>query len=190
MADNKNVVEFGLENLHIAEYDETAGTYKKPEKVPNVVSLKLKNKMEQINLYADDGVFFSLINNNGYTGDLEIYNFDDDFKEKYLGFKKDKNGVLFEPSVIVQKSFALLFKILGDKSDRCTVLYKVALGKGEVELKTKADKTEIKVLKIPIIATPAEFKDFDGKVVQASTIDKDKKASWFTTVYVPVKNEV
>ena len=82
MADNKNVVEFGLENLHIAEYDETAGTYKKPEHVPNVVSLKLKNKMEQINLYADDGVFFSLINNNGYTGDLEIYNFDDDFKEK------------------------------------------------------------------------------------------------------------
>lgn len=182
----KNTVEFGLENLHFAEFEKEKNTYKAPEKVAGAVSLKIKSKVSEIKLHADNGVYFSLINNNGYDGDLEIYNFDDEFKIKYLGYKKDGNGILVEPAIILQKTFALLFKTIGDKQDRVTILYKVTLGKPDFEVKTIEDKVDVEVMKIPVNISPIEFEGYtNGKVIQSSTIDVKRKAKWFEKVYTP-----
>lgn len=184
---DKNTIEFGIENLHIAILNKENATFGAPESIPGTVGLKLSGKMEEIKIFADNGVLFQASNNTGYEGELEIYNFDDDFKVKYLGFEKDKNGVLVEPEIIIPKNLALLFKVLGDSKDRVSVLYNVTFEKPDYEVKTLQGKIEVQVMKLKLKAIPLKFADYDKKLIQASTIDDTKKATWFTEVYKPVK---
>lgn len=187
MTNTVNTVEFGIENLHIAEFNEDGVSYKTPVAVKGTVEIKLKKKIEDVTLYADNGVYFSLNANNGYEGELSIYNFDDEFKINYFGYKKDANGVLVEPNILYPKPVALLFKIKGDKEDRATVLFNCVFGKPDSNFKTIEDKLEVEALNVEFKAVPVEFPKFDDKVIQASTVDKDKKKTWFTKVYIPSK---
>lgn len=189
MAETKNKVEFGVENLHIAILNDSNGTYGTPEKAVGTVQIKLSGKGERKALYADNGVFHALVSNDGYEGELEIYNFNDDFKVKYLGFEQDGNGALIEPSILNPKKLAMLFKILGDEKDRCSVLYNCIFEKPDLEYKTIEDKIDVQVLKIKFKASAKEFADFGKKIVQASTIDDKIKKNWFTEVYIPSKTK-
>lgn len=180
-----NTVEFGADKLHFAEYDDSNNTYKNIERIKGLVTIKLKSKSNDLKLHADDGVYFTLVNNNGYEGELEIYNFDNEFKINYLGYKKDGNGVLVEPAVFFPKTYALLFKIQGDKKDRHTTLYNVTFSKTDTTHKTVDDKIDVEALKIEFKATPIEFSNFEGKVVQASSTNPTRTAKWFTKVYIP-----
>lgn len=184
MSEVTNILEFGIENLHLAELQE-GGTYDAPQHIKGVVNVKLKSKIDTLTLYADNGTYASLTNNNGYEGDMEIYNFDNEFKIKYLGYVKDGNGILVEPAIFYPKPYAMLFKIQGDKQDRCTVLYNVTFTKTDVEHKTIEEKINVETLKINIKATPVSVTGFSKKVVQSSTTDTARTAKWFTKVYTP-----
>lgn len=188
-AEEKNIVEFGVENLHLAIYKEDTGEYEKPEHIVGTSKIKLSGKGDSKSLYADNGLFYLILSNTGYEGELEIYNYDDDFKEKYLGFEKDGNGILIEPSILKPAKLGMLFKILGDKKDRVSALYNCIFEKPDFEFKTVEDKIDIEVAKIKFKATPKEFKDFDKKVVQASTLNEEAKKTWFTKVYTPSKSK-
>lgn len=187
MAETKNRIEFGVENLHIAVLNESNNNYETPEKVEGTVQIKLTGKGDSTPLYADNGQYHIITSNTGYEGELEIYNFNDDFKIKYLGFERDGNGVLIEPNILNPKSLALLFKILGDESDRCSVLYKCVFEKPDLEYKTIEDKIDVQVLKIKFKASSKEFENFDKKIIQSSTVNAKLKENWFTQVYIPSK---
>ena len=76
MALEKNKVKFGLNKVHYAKIlsfdDEGVPTFAEPVRIPGAVSLSIDAEGEASNFYADDGVYYVLNNNSGYTGDLEI----------------------------------------------------------------------------------------------------------------------
>lgn len=189
MSEVVNKVEFGIENLHISIYDESQFKYGNLEKISGITSMKLSAKSEIKNIYADNGVYYSIGSNVGYEGELQIYNFDNEFKKKYFGFSEDANGVLLEPSVLKIPVVALAFKVLGDVKDRVSVLYKCTFSKPDFEWKTLEEKIDVQVMKIKFKATPQEFIGFDKKIIQASTIEDKIKEKWFTEVYKPVKTK-
>lgn len=188
MAEEKNMVEFGVENLHLATLKDD-GEFDIPVNIKGTSKIKLSGKGNSKNIYADNGTFYVISSNTGYEGELEIYNFDDDFKIKYLGFEKDANGILLEPSILKPVSLAMAFKILGDVKDRVSVLYNCYLEKPDIELKTIEDKIDVEVMKIKFKARPKEFKDYDKKIVQASTLNEKAKETWFTKIYTPSKTK-
>ena len=128
MAEEKNIVEFGVENLHLATL-KNDGEFDTPVNIKGTSKIKLSGKGDSKIIYADNGTFYVISSNTGYEGELEIYNFDDDFKIKYLGFKRDGNGILLEPSILKPVSLAMAFKILRDIKDRVSVLYMIEIGR-------------------------------------------------------------
>lgn len=188
MAEEKNIVEFGVENLHLATL-KNDGEFDTPVNIKGTSKIKLSGKGDSKIIYADNGTFYVISSNTGYEGELEIYNFDDDFKIKYLGFKRDGNGILLEPSILKPVSLAMAFKILGDVKDRVSVLYNCIFEKPDIELKTVEEKIDVEVMKIKFKARPKEFQDFDEKIVQASTLNDKAKETWFTKIYTPSKTK-
>lgn len=188
MAEEKNIVEFGVENLHLATLKNDR-EFDTPVNIKGTSKIKLSGKGDSKIIYADNGTFYVISSNTGYEGELEIYNFDDDFKIKYLGFKRDGNGILLEPSILKPVSLAMAFKILGDVKDRVSVLYNCIFEKPDIELKTVEEKIDVEVMKIKFKARPKEFQDFDEKIVQASTLNDEAKKTWFTKIYTPSKTK-
>jgi phage major tail protein, phi13 family len=188
MAEEKNIVEFGVENLHLATLKDD-GEFDTPVHIKGTSKIKLSGKGDTKIIYADNGTFYTISSNTGYEGELEIYNFDDDFKKKYLGFKEDANGILIEPSILKPANLAMQFKILGDVKDRVSVLYNCIFEKPDIELKTVEEKIDVEVMKIKFKARPKKFEDFEYKIVQASTLNEKAKETWFTKVYTPSKTK-
>ena len=165
------------------------GEFDTPANIKGTSKIKLSGKGDSKIIYADNGTFYVISSNTGYEGELEIYNFDDDFKIKYLGFKRDGNGILLEPSILKPVSLAMAFKILGDVKDRVSVLYNCIFEKPDIELKTVEEKIDVEVMKIKFKARPKEFQDYDEKIVQASTLNEKAKETWFTKIYTPSKTK-
>ena len=71
MAMEKNKVKFGLNKVHYAKitsYDEEGvPTFATPVRIPGAVSLSIDAEGEASNFYADDGVYYVINNNSGYT---------------------------------------------------------------------------------------------------------------------------
>ena len=119
MAMEKNKVKFGLNKVHYAKitsYDEEGvPTFAKPVRIPGAVSLSIDAEGEASNFYADDGVYYVINNNSGYTGDLEIALVPLEFATDILGEKLDEKGVLTETNTAEVSQFALLFEFSGDR---------------------------------------------------------------------------
>ena len=111
MAMEKNKVKFGLNKVHYAKitsYDEEGvPTFAKPVRIPGAVSLSIDAEGEASNFYADDGVYYVINNNSGYTGDLEIALVPLEFATDILGEKLDEKGVLTETNTAEVSQFAL-----------------------------------------------------------------------------------
>ena len=188
MSEVINAIEFGCENMHFAKIL-SEETFETPEKIKGMVSLKLSGKSSTKTLPADNGTYFEIASNSGYEIELEIYNYDDSIKTKYLGFVKDKNGVLVEPDIIIPTPLSLLFEVRGDKLNRAICLYNCTFEKPDVTFKTvEEENIEVEVVTLKGKAKP--FKFGEKGVVQASTTDANKKTTWFTSVYKPIFNGV
>ena len=144
MAMEKNKVKFGLNKVHYAKitsYDEEGvPTFAKPVRIPGAVSLSIDAEGEASNFYADDGVYYVINNNSGYTGDLEIALVPLEFATDILGEKLDEKGVLTETNTAEVSQFALLFEFSGDKNKIVTVCFAVlplVLQQNPAPLRTK-----------------------------------------------------
>ena len=124
MANKKNKVKFGLQNVYWAKINEwgedpdgnkTVPAYGPSKHLPGAVSLSIDANGEAENFYADNGVYYVINNNAGYTGDLEIALITTEFATEILGEILDNNGVLVEKNDTELAQFALMFEFLGDK---------------------------------------------------------------------------
>ena len=72
----KNKVKFGLNKVHwakILDFDEEGiPAYDIPIRLPGAVSLSIDAEGEAENFFADNGVYYVINNNSGYSGDLEV----------------------------------------------------------------------------------------------------------------------
>lgn len=117
MATKKNKVKYNLCNVHYAliTVDESgAVSFGTPVPMPGAVSLGLDPNGEPSNFYADGYAYYTISNNMGYEGDLELAMVPESFRTDVLKEEKDSNSVLVENANVETANFALLFEFDGD----------------------------------------------------------------------------
>lgn len=155
MGDNAKV-RYGLKNVYyaiITETDDTI-TYAKPVPLKGAVALNLTAKGDKSEFYADDSLYHGSSINQGYDGTLELALVPDNFKINVLGFKLDKNNVLFEDAAAVPKKIALLFEFMTDKNPRRHVYYNINVSRPNFETTTKTTNIDLKTETLDITISP------------------------------------
>lgn len=180
-----NKVKFGFKNCYYATItDDGVGniTYGTPVQLKGAVSMSLSPSGETTEFYADDGLYFSQPNNNGYEGTLELALIPEDFKIACLGATKDTDNVLIEDASKFNSPFALLCEFTGDEKARKFVFYNCMATRPDVASTTKGESLEVQTetLNLTIRANA------DG-IVKAETGDTTTTGvleGWYSSVYV------
>ena len=178
-----NKVKFGFKNCYYATITESGGTitYGTPVQLKGAVSMSLAPSGDTTEFYADDGLYFSDVNNNGYEGTLELALVPDDFKIACLGATKDTNNVLVEDSTKANAPFALLCEFTGDDKARKFVFYNCMASRPDVASQTKGESIEVQTETLNLTIRP----NADG-IVKAETGDTTGTAvleGWYNSVY-------
>lgn len=184
MANKENKVQFNLKNVHYAviQDDEDVATWGTPVKVPGAVTLTLDPQGDITPFYADGVIYYQSVANNGYSGDLEMARFPDQFMKDIFGFTNDETDhVLIENANIEPKAFALLYQIDGDADNQYYCLYNCTATRPGIGSTTNTESKEPQTQSSSISAAPME----DGKVMARTTSQtpENVKTAWFTKVY-------
>lgn len=186
MPNKKNKVKFNVCNVHYALVtvdDSGAVTFGKPVPMPGAVSLSLDANGEPSNFYADGYAYYTISNNMGYDGDLELAMVPESFRTDVLKESLDSNSVLVENANVETANFALLFEFDGDVKKIRHVLYNCSAARPGIESKTNEDEIEVQTETLSITATP-----LSNGWVKAKTGDSTTDAvyeGWYEKVYEP-----
>ena len=186
MANKKNKVKFNICNVHYAlitvdeDGDVTFGT---PVAMPGAVSLSLEPNGEPSNFYADGYAYYTISNNMGYEGDLELAMVPESFRTDVLKESLDDNSVLVESANVETANFALLFEFDGDVKKIRHVLYNCSAARPNIESTTNEEESEVQTETLAITAAPLA-----NGYVKARTGDSTTDTvytGWYTSVYMP-----
>ena len=186
MANKKNKVKFNICNVHYAllqKADDGTVTFGTPVAMPGAVSLSLDPNGEPSVFYADGYAYYTINNNQGYEGDLELALVPESFRTDVLKESLDDNNVLVEDATVETGAFALLFEFDGDVKKIRHVLYNCTASRPSIESKTNEDKKDVQTEKLSIKARPMS----DG-YVKAKTGDSTTDTvynNWYKSVYQP-----
>ena len=186
MSAKKNKVKFNICNVHYAlitvdeDGDVTFGT---PVAMPGAVSLSLEPNGEPSNFYADGSAYYTISNNMGYEGDLELAMVPESFRTDVLKESLDDNSVLVESANVETANFALLFEFDGDVKKIRHVLYNCSAARPNIESATNEEEIEVQTETLAITAAPLA-----NGYVKARTGDSTTDTvytGWYTSVYIP-----
>lgn len=187
MALKKNKVKFGLGMVHYAKItawsDDGVPTFAAPVRIPGAVSLSIDANGEASNFYADNGVYYVINNNAGYTGDLEIALIPTDFATAILGEQLDSKGVLVERNDAETSQFALLFEFSGDKNKIRHVMYCCSASRPKTESSTTEESTEVKTETLSLKASALPSGLVKSKTCEST--DETTYNGWYNAVYIP-----
>ena len=168
MSTKKNKVKFNICNVHYALItvdDDGEVTFGTPVAMPGAVSLSLEPNGEPSNFYADGYAYYTISNNMGYEGDLEL-------------------AMVPERSANVETAnFALLFEFDGDVKKIRHVLYNCSAARPNIESTTNEEEIEVQTETLAITAAPLA-----NGYVKARTGDSTTDTvytGWYTAVYLP-----
>ena len=186
MSTKKNKVKFNICSVHYAlitvddNGDVTFGT---PVAMPGAVSLSLEPNGEPSNFYADGYAYYTISNNMGYEGDLELAMVPESFRTDVLKESLDDNSVLVESANVETANFALLFEFDGDVKKIRHVLYNCSAARPNIESTTNEEEIEVQTETLAITAAPLA-----NGYVKARTGDSTTDTvytGWYTSVYMP-----
>lgn len=186
MATKKNKVKFNICNVHYALQtiaEDGTVTFGTPVAMPGAVSLSLDANGEPSNFYADGYAYYTISNNMGYEGDLELAMVPESFRTDVLKEELDSNKVLVENANVETANFALLFEFDGDIKKIRHVLYNCAASRPSIESQTNEDEVEVQTETLSLTATPLA-----NGYVKAKTGDDTTDtvyADWYKAVYLP-----
>ena len=186
MPKKNNKVKFNICNVHYAllNIDEAGEiTFGTPVAMPCAVSLSLDPNGEPSNFYADGYAYYTISNNMGYDGNLELAMVPESFRTDVLKEQLDANKVLVENANVEAANFALLFEFDGDVKKIRHVLYKCSATRPTIESATKEEEIEVKTETLTIKATPLA-----NGYVKAKTGDDTTDSvyqNWYKSVYMP-----
>lgn len=190
MSLKKNKVKFNICNVHYALQslaEDGTVTFGTPVAMPGAVSLSLDANGEPSNFYADGYAYYTISNNMGYDGDLELAMVPESFRTDVLKEELDSNQVLVENANVETSNFALLFEFDGDVKKIRHVLYNCAASRPSIESQTNEDEIEVKTETLALKATPMA-----NGYVKAKTGDSTTDAvyqKWYEAVYLPTAAE-
>lgn len=183
---NKNKVKFNICNVHyapITSAEDGTVTFAAPVAMPGAVSISMDPTGEPESFYADGIEYYTINNNQGYEGDLELAMIPEDFRVEILKEETDSNKVLVENANSATGNFALLFEFDGDVRKIRHVLYNCSASRPTIESKTNEENKEVQSETLTVKARPMA----DG-YVKAKTGDSTTEAvyaNWYKTVYKP-----
>lgn len=186
MSLKKNKVKFNICNVHYALQtlaEDGTVSFGTPVAMPGAVSLALDANGEPSNFYADGYAYYTISNNMGYDGDLELAMVPESFRTDVLKEELDKNKVLVENANVETANFALLFEFDGDVKKIRHVLYNCAASRPGIESQTNEDEIEVQTETLALTATPLA-----SGYVKAKTGDDTMDAvyqDWYKAVYLP-----
>lgn len=190
MAENK--ITFGLKNAHYAKItvdEDGTITYATPKSLPGSVEISLEPRGDMTEFYADDILYYSASNNQGYDGTLTIANITDDFAIDILGEEKDETDlVITEKSIAKSSAFALMFEFDGDVKATRHVLYYCTASRPKIGSSTKTDSAEPNTNELTFVAS-ARPSDYAVKTKTTATTPTSIYDAWYSKVYEKV-NEV
>ncbi|NJP41623.1 phage tail protein [Oscillospiraceae bacterium HV4-5-C5C] len=181
-----NKIKFNICNVHYAPI--TIGTdgtvtFATPVAMPGAVSLSLDPNGEPESFYADGIEYYTINNNMGYDGDLELAMIPESFRTDILKETADSNKVLVEDANSETGAFALLFEFDGDVKKIRHVLYNCSASRPKIESKTNEESREVQTETLSVKARPLA-----SGYVKAKTGDSTTDATyndWYKAVYMP-----
>ena len=186
MSAKKNKVKFNICNVHYALLtvsDDGEITFGTPVAMPGAVSLSLEPNGEPSNFYADGYAYYTISNNMGYEGDLELAMVPESFRTDVLKESLDDNSVLVESANVETANFALLFEFDGDVKKIRHVLYNCSAARPNIESATNEEEIEVQTETLAITAAPLA-----NGYVKARTGDSTTDTvytGWYSSVYMP-----
>lgn len=189
MSVTEEKVVFGLSNVHYATYTIENGViiFDKPIPIPGAVEMTNDPVGDPIQFWADNMLYYSADNNQGYEGTLTIARLPDSFRKDILQEELDETGkVMMEYADVQTKPFALLFQFESDIKARRHILYNCTARRTALSSSTKADTTEPSTTELTYKASPLIFNQ--RPIVKASTTFETPDEvynSWFETVWIP-----
>lgn len=175
-----NKVTFGLKNTHYSVITESEDgiKYGTPTPIPGTVEISLDPRGDMSEFYADDILYYSAANNQGYDGTLTIANIPEQFAIDCLGeLKDDSDMVITEKSNAVGKNFALMFEFDGDVKAVRHVLYNCSANRPTISSSTKTNTKELSFVSSP------RSSDLAVKTKTTATTPKNIYDNWYKKVY-------
>src|SRR5690625_1732548 len=175
-----NKVTFGLKNAHYAPFEVVDGEviYEKPIPLPGSVELTLDPRGDLMEFYADDIVYYSSDNNQGYEGTLIVAKITDEFLVEVLGQEEnEQDGVLTERSDAKTRPFALMFEFDGDQKAVRHVLYNCTANRPTVTGETTTNTKEPQPNELTFIAS-ARPGDLAVKTKTTADTTKEVYDNW------------
>lgn len=185
-----NKVTFGLEQVHIAFRSATETTppeYDTPIAIPGAVRFTPSPQGQESTFYADNGPYFVVTSNNGYTAELEMALIPDTVLKDMLGWEVDSNGMLVEVADGLPKHFALMGQMEGDVKNRRFVYYDCVAARPAKEHTTKGETIEpaTDVLNLTILPIEAGGKSIVKGTMELNETNKTAYDAFFTAVTKP-----
>lgn len=183
---NENKVTFGLKNAHYAKI--TVGTdgsitYGTPVALPGSTEISLDAKGDMTEFYADDMLYYSASNNQGYDGKLTLANIPESFAIDILGEEKDTDdAVITEKATSTGSYFALMFEFAGDVKAIRHVMYYCSASRPSVGSSTKSDKSDPNTVELDFTAS-ARPGDYAVKTKTTTTTSDTIYNAWYSKVY-------
>lgn len=187
-----NKIKYGICDVYYAIAtiaDDGSATYGTPKRLPGAVSITIDPNGDITKFYADNIVYWSGANNNGYTGSLELARVTDDFAKDVLGQElQATDKTLYETVQATGKPFALMFRFEGDEKATKHVLYNVTANRPNQSGTTKGESIEPQTETVNIEAASIYVEALGKDLVKCRTTEETTDTvynSWNTTVYVP-----
>ncbi|MGN4668659.1 major tail protein [Bacillus cereus group sp. MYBK234-1] len=187
---NENKVTFGLKNVHYVPLDikDFLVTFGTPIPLPGGVELTFEPRGDLIEFYADDMLYYTASNNQGYDGTLSIATIPEKFAIDALGEELDEtDGVLNELADAKGKPFALLFEFDGDVNATRHVMYNCSASRPTLASKTKTSSAEPNTNELKFVSSPIVLVPGGRPMVKTKTTAKTTQAiynDWYKKVYV------
>lgn len=178
-------VRYGLKSLYYAPITvSTSGaeTYGTPVAIPGAVNITLSPQGERSDFYADNSLYWTEQNNQGYEGSVEVALIPDSFKTAILGMRTDTKGMVVESSEDGSTRFALLWQFENDEAATRYVLYNCTAERGEVDGNTTEATKTPDTETINFTAVPSTA---DGYVKAYAEEGSDNYSTWFSAVATP-----
>ena len=191
MADTTtNRYESGLRNMLFFPIDATTGKFETtPYKVVGAISVKGSSKESLNDIYADDGIYDSISQNEGVF-EVKITHYhplDSALTVKILGHTLDPHGNEGKKLGVTKQKFGIVFEKQGSVDPCRVALFQGIASEPDINADTQGDKTDPDKLEIDATFSPMTFADESRwawtKVYKS--VDATSYASMLTTMYDP-----